>query len=146
MCPDVILFPNPRSSCFALFTLFPACPLSPHELTFCPCWLKFCLFTQHWKYLELLWQLEAWLLPANSQFNTLPSLPQVVSLLLLHPQLHFLVGLAYCFPHYIDISVSGPYLEQIFEWIKTVYLSLDSYYPAWFTCLLQNLISCYLFD
>lgn len=41
MCPDIILFPNARSSCFALFTLFPACPLSPHQLTFVPADLNF---------------------------------------------------------------------------------------------------------
>lgn len=58
------------------------------------------------------------MLPVNSQFNTLSSLPQVVSLLLLHFQLYLLVGLTYCFSHYMDFSVSRPYFKHILGELK----------------------------
>lgn len=121
-----------------LFVMFSPHPISayPHCPTNNVFFFFFFLLTsflaplpQNWKHWHLLWQQETWLLCGNWPLNTLFSLP-------LYLQLYLLIGLPYCFPHYIDMSVSRLYLEHIFRWINTVYLSLGSCYPACITCLL----------
>lgn len=146
MWPDITLPTYPKSCCFTFPICSISCLPSITPLKSFSCWLAF--FPLHLNTENKLNFFDS-RKPGcflKVQFNTLPPLPQVVSLLCLHLQLHLLIRLAYCFPHYIDIAVSRPYFEHIFRWIKTIYLSLGSCYSACITCLLQNLISCRLFD